>query len=96
MESAKLKNIVLTILLITNALLLGLTVVQQTHSRQYSQQALLDAVELLDRQGIAVNVRDLPQGDFPSPKLWRPTRQESWLTSPLFWEMAPPSPSRAW
>ena len=66
MESSKLKNIALTILLITNALLLGLTVVQQTHSRQYSQQALLDAVELLERQGIQVNVRDLPQGDFPA------------------------------
>lgn len=68
MESAKLKNIVLTILLITNALLLGLTVVQQTHSSQYRQQALLDAVELLERQGIEVNVRELPQGDFPVPQ----------------------------
>lgn len=68
MESSKLKNIVLAILILTNALLLGLTVVQQTHSRQYSQKALSDAVELLDRQGIRVDERKLPQGDFPPPQ----------------------------
>lgn len=68
MESAKLKNIVLVILILTNALLLGLTVTQQARSRQYSQKALLDAVELLDQQGIQVNVRELPQGDFPPPQ----------------------------
>lgn len=68
MESSKLKSIVLAILIITNALLLGLTVVRQTHSRQYSQQALLDAVELLDRQGIRVDARELPRGDFPAPQ----------------------------
>lgn len=66
MESAKLKNIILTILLITNALLLGLTLVQRAQSRQYSQQALLDAVELLGQQGIQVELRALPQEDFPA------------------------------
>lgn len=76
MESAKLKNIILTILLITNALLLGLTLVQHMRSSQYRQQALLDAVELLAQRGIAVDVQDLPRTDFPAPQTLEPTAQE--------------------
>ena len=76
MESAKLKNIILTILLITNALLLGLTTVQHMRSSQYHQQALLDAVELLAQRGIAADVRDLPRTDFPAPQVLEPDPQE--------------------
>lgn len=67
MESAKLKNIILLILLITNALLLGLTVSQRVQAHQHRRQALSDAVELLDRRGISVEVQDIPEGDFPQP-----------------------------
>lgn len=67
MESAKLKNIVLLILLITNALLLGLMIFQRVEARQYRQQALADAVELLEQRGISVDPGDIPEGDFPQP-----------------------------
>lgn len=67
MASSKLKNIILLILLITNALLLGLTVLQQVQTHQYRRQALADAVELLERRGISVDPLDIPDEDFPQP-----------------------------
>ena len=69
MEKSKLKNIVLTILVITNILLLGLMLFQQAESRHYHQQTLLDAVELLAQQGIAVQIEDIPDRDFPAPQV---------------------------
>ena len=69
MERSKLKNIILTILVITNILLLGLMLYQRAESRHYRQQTLLDAVELLARQGIAARVEDLPDREFPAPQL---------------------------
>ncbi len=76
MESSKLKNIILLILLVTNALLLGLRVFQQVESHQRRQQALADAVELLEGRGISVSVQDIPDGDFPQPMTL--TRDEAW------------------
>lgn len=67
MESAKLKNIILLILLITNALLLGLTIFQRVETHQYRRQALADAVELLERRGISVDLSDIPDDDFSQP-----------------------------
>lgn len=66
MESAKLKNIVLLILVITNLLLGMLMVVQGVTSRQKQNQLLLDAVKLLEERGIAVDPDALPRADFPS------------------------------
>lgn len=67
MESSKLKNIVLIILLITNALLLGLVIVQRMEGRQQRQRAIQDAVDLLAQRGIAAQAEDLPDRDFPAP-----------------------------
>ena len=67
MESSKLKNIVLTILVITNILLLGLVMVQRENSRRHRQQALDDAVALLARQGITLRADTLPDEDLPAP-----------------------------
>lgn len=69
MERSKLKNIILTILVITNVLLLGLMLTQRMESRHYRQQTLLDAVELLAQQGISVRAEDLPSRDFPPPQV---------------------------
>lgn len=76
MERSKLKNIILAILVITNVLLLGLMITQRMESRHYRQQALLDVVELLDRQGISVQVEDLPRQDFPPPQVLERDAQE--------------------
>lgn len=77
MESAKLKNIVLVILLITNALLLGLMVFQRLENHQHRQQALADAVMLLEQKGISAELDALPSGDFPGPMaLERDTARE--------------------
>ncbi len=67
MESAKLKNIVLTILIVTNILLLGLVAVRRVESRQHRRQALDNAVALLAQRGIDLPVDALPDGDFPAP-----------------------------
>ncbi len=76
MERAKLKNIILTILVITNVLLLGLTLFQQAQSRRYRQQTLQDAVELLAQRGIAAQAEDMPDRDFPPPQLLEEDAQE--------------------
>lgn len=67
MESAKLKNIILTILVIANVLLLSLVVIQRMDSRRHRQQVLDDAVALLAQRGIALQADALPDQDFPAP-----------------------------
>lgn len=67
MESAKLKNIILIILIVTNALLLGLMVFQRLESHQYQQKALADAVALLEQRSISVRQEAIPTQDFPAP-----------------------------
>ena len=77
MEKSKLKNIILAILLITNALLLALMLYQRSESRHYRQQTLLDALDLLSQQGITARAEDFPDKDFPAPQLLkRDTQQE--------------------
>lgn len=67
MESAKLKNIALLILVITNLLLGLLMVIQGVNDRQRQTRPLADAVALLADRGITVDADVLPQSDFPSP-----------------------------
>ncbi len=67
MESAKLKNIVLTILIITNLLLLGLVIDQREVGRRQNERAIQDAVELLAQQGITARAEDIPNRDLPVP-----------------------------
>ncbi len=67
MESSKLKNIILIILLITNVLLLGLVIDQREAARRQDERAIQDAVDLLAQQGIAARAEDIPSGDLPAP-----------------------------
>lgn len=76
MESAKLKNIILIILAITNLLLGLLMVVQGVTSRQRQNQLLLDAVTLLEERGIAVDPEVIPRTDFPASMALE--RDNSW------------------
>lgn len=77
MESSKVKNIVLTLLIITNILLLGLVVIQRVDSHRQQQKALADVTELLAQRGIALRAA-LPKGDFPPPLVLKqdPAAQE--------------------
>lgn len=87
MESAKLKNIVLIILVITNLLLGLLMVVQGVTSRQRQTQTLLDAIALLEDRGIAVAPDAIPQTDFPTPmSLERDSERERQQFSALLGE----------
>jgi hypothetical protein len=65
LESSKLKNLVLLILIITNLLLGLLMLIQGMTSRQRQAQLLLDAVALLEERGIAVDPDIIPRADFP-------------------------------
>ncbi len=65
METSKLKNIVLFILVITNLLMLLLVVSQRLENRQLQRQTLADAVSLLQERGIAVAPEILEDADFP-------------------------------
>lgn len=80
MEKSKLKNVILVILLVTNILLLGLMVTQRAESRHYRRQTLLDAVDLLTQQGIAVRAEDIPDRDFPAPQVLKQDTQKELTT----------------
>lgn len=67
MQSSKLKNIVLLILLVTNALLLLLLGTQRFQRHRSESQTLNAAVELLGEKGISVDPALLPRGNFPAP-----------------------------
>lgn len=67
MQSSKLKNIVLIILLITNLFLLFLLASQRLESRQLQRRTLSDVVALLSDQGISVDPSLLPDSPFPTP-----------------------------
>lgn len=67
METSKLKNIVLLILLVTNLLLLLLLGTQRFQRHKSEAQALDAAIELLEEKGIAVDAGLLPRKNFPSP-----------------------------
>lgn len=65
MESRKLKNIVLIILLITNILLLFLMISQRLASRQLQEKTMTDVVQLLEAKGISVKAEGLNKVQFP-------------------------------
>lgn len=60
MEWSKLKNIIILILLTANLFLLAMAGVQQRDSVQYQEQAVADAVAVLERNGIAVAPEVIP------------------------------------
>ncbi len=61
MEWSKIKNIILIILLAANLFLLSLVAVQETHSRRYQNNLMQNALGVLDKNGIAVNLPQLPK-----------------------------------
>lgn len=85
MQSRKVKNIVLVILVITNLLLLFLMVSQRLESRQLQEKTLTDAVQLLEAKGISVRAENLSRLTFPpAMTLERDTQQElRWFTALL-------------
>lgn len=61
MEWSKLKNIIILILLLVNLFLLAMVGVQERGSAQYREQALADAVAVLERNGIDLTEESLPE-----------------------------------
>lgn len=61
MEWPKLKNIILIILLLVNLFLLAILGTQERNSARYQEQALADAVAVLERNGIQLDAEQLPK-----------------------------------
>lgn len=61
MEWSKLKNIIILILFLVNLFLLAMAGVQQRDSAQYQEQALADAVTVLERNGILLADENIPE-----------------------------------
>lgn len=61
MEWSKLKNIIILILLTANLFLLAMAGVQQRDSARYQEQAVTDALAVLERNGIAVATEVVPE-----------------------------------
>ena len=59
-EWSKLKNIIILILLLVNLFLLAMTGVQERDSVQYQEQALADAVTVLEKNGIHISAETIP------------------------------------
>lgn len=62
MEWSKLKNIIILILVLANLFLLLMVGTQQRSSVQYQEQAVSDALAVLDRGGIHLNRDIIPEG----------------------------------
>ena len=60
MEWSKLKNIIILILLLVNLFLLAMAGVQERNSARYQEQALADAVTVLERNGIRFTKENIP------------------------------------
>lgn len=60
MEWSKLKNIIILILLLVNLFLLAMAGLQQRDSVQYEAQAVTDAIEVLERNGIRFSQENVP------------------------------------
>lgn len=61
MEWPKLKNIIILILLLANLFLLVMVGVQERGSAQYQEQAIADAISVLERGGIRIDPADVPK-----------------------------------
>ena len=60
MEWSKLKNIIILILLLVNLFLLAMAGVQERDSVQYQEQSIVDALTVLERNGIRVALEKIP------------------------------------
>lgn len=84
MEWSKLKNIILWILLLVNLFLLIMTGVQKQGSAQSQEQALADAVAVLERNGIRFRPERFPeQLKIRSMSMQRDREQETQLAQAL-------------
>lgn len=61
MEWSKLKNSIILILLLVNLFLLAMAGMQQRDSAQYQEQALADALTVLERNGIRLAAENIPE-----------------------------------
>lgn len=87
MEWSKLKNIIILILLLVNFFLLAMAGVQQRDSAQYQEQALADAVTVLERNGIRMAAENIPeQMEIRSMTVQRDRVLESTLAEALLGE----------
>lgn len=87
MEWSKLKNIIILILLLVNLFLLAMAGMQQRDSAQYQEQALADAVAVLERNGIGLAVENIPeQMKIQSMTVQRDRELESTLAEALLGE----------
>ena len=84
MEWSKLKNIIILILLAANLFLLAMAGVQERDSTQYQEQAVKDALTVLERNGIQVAPEVVP-GQMPlsSMAVQRDRAQEETLARAL-------------
>lgn len=84
MEWSKIKNIILLILLTVNLFLLVLVVFRAERSARYLESARENAVGLLEKNGIAVNVEDLPEDTSLAPlSMERDQQQEEDIAAAL-------------
>lgn len=87
MEWSKLKNIIILILLLVNLFLLAMAGVQQRDSARYQEQALADAVTVLERNGIRLAEENIPeQMKIRSMTVQRDRELESALAADLLGE----------
>ena len=84
MEWSKLKNIIILILLLVNLFLLAMAGVQERDSVQYQEQAVADALTVLERNGIKVAPETVPgQMSLSSMTVQRDRQQEQNLAEAL-------------
>lgn len=84
MEWSKLKNIILLILLLVNLFLLIMAGVQKQGSAQSQEQALADAVAVLERNGIQLHSEQFPEElKIRSMSMQRDREQETQLAQAL-------------
>lgn len=84
MEWSRLKNIIILILLLVNSFLLVLVGVRLGEARKYEQEALAQAIQVLERQGIAVDADSLSlAGELPPLTVGRDLERETLLACAL-------------
>lgn len=76
MEWSKLKNIILIVLLVVNLFLLVLVAYREERSARYSEGARADAIGVLEQNGIAVDLENLPRDTELVPLSMERDRQE--------------------
>lgn len=96
MESSKLKNLVLLILILTNLGLLAFTVQRRYQETRLQGRALEDAVRFLASRGVAVDGADVPDaGALPPQTAARDLEREAALAAGLLGEDVRPQSAGA-